>query len=288
MRYLLLFSFISIQSLLAQTHLNYANYWHVLGSYNPGAITSNHDASAGGIVRKQWIGIAESPFVTEFISDVRIPKINTSFGLIGSFSSVGFFRNFNSRTQAAYRFNFDDDDFYLQAGIDLGFASISIQNASWITGSQQPDPSIPSNNSNDIGLTLGSGLFLNHPSFLFSVSCLSINQPQLNEINVTLRRLLFATAGLKLNFGEKGVLMPLASFESDLTSTSYTFNLVSTYDERLSAGIGLRVRDAFIFTGSYSTKSIRFGYAYELTISALSAYSRGSHEFFVSWYLPKQ
>ena len=261
----------SSYNLQAQLIFDYTNCWHFMGTYNPAAISYQQEAGVTAVARKQWIGFEGSPFGTEFISDVRVDKINSSFGLVGAFHSAGFLRDFALRGQYAYRFEFTDET-YLQAGLDLGFNNTSINNAIWIANAN--DPNIPASYSNDFGFTLGGGLFFNHPHFLLSLSTLQANEPYLNEININLTRHYSLITAYKMNFGEAGELMPLINVLSDGTSTSIAANLIATYDHRLSGGIGIRINNAILFTGSYSTKSILLGYSFDLTTTTIAQYSR--------------
>lgn len=269
----------------SQMQLEYTNYWRAMGTYNPAAICYQQNASVTAIARKQWIGFTGSPFSTELISDYHAEKISTSFGFIGGYHTSGSLVSFDFRAQSAYRINFKNDH-YLQLGGEIGMASYTISNANWITPGSQPDPSLPSANSTDYGLTLGGGLFYCAPKFFFSLSSLQINQAYLNEVHITLTRTYHLMSGYKIAFGEAGELMPTVNFYSDGVSTGSAYNLVATYDQRLYFGVGIRPKNALTFCGGYATKSFRLGYSFDLTTSTIAQYSRGTHEFYFSWYLP--
>jgi type IX secretion system PorP/SprF family membrane protein len=72
---------------------------------------------------------------------------------------------------------------------------------------------------------------------------------------------------------------PEAPVEVDL-------NLHVLYKERIWLGVGYRTGDAVVGMVEYQVnRQLRLGYAYDLTISELSAYSRGSHEVMLGYDL---
>jgi type IX secretion system PorP/SprF family membrane protein len=65
---------------------------------------------------------------------------------------------------------------------------------------------------------------------------------------------------------------PSAPLEADI-------NLNVLYKEKLWLGVGYRTGDSFVAMTEYKVSPLlRVGYAYDLTVSELNAYSRGSHE----------
>ena len=78
--------------------------------------------------------------------------------------------------------------------------------------------------------------------------------------------------------------LPSVFFKTDPASWQADLNLTFEYDKRIWAGIGYRIGDAVIITaGTELWNGIKFGYSYDMSISALSRYNSGSHEFYLSY-----
>ena len=79
-------------------------------------------------------------------------------------------------------------------------------------------------------------------------------------------------------------VLPSVFFKSDAASYQVDLNMMVKYDKRLWAGLGYRLDDAVILLlGAELRNGIRFGYAYDLSISALSRYNSGSHEVYLAY-----
>jgi hypothetical protein len=71
----------------------------------------------------------------------------------------------------------------------------------------------------------------------------------------------------------------MVSYQADCT-----IDLV--YKKRFSAGLNYRINDAVsVLIGFEMNNGLRIGYAYDLITSALSGYTGGSHELYLSYSL---
>jgi type IX secretion system PorP/SprF family membrane protein len=75
------------------------------------------------------------------------------------------------------------------------------------------------------------------------------------------------------------VLRPSMHVKTDQVSTQIDFNLNATYGEQIWGGVTYRLDDAIVLIAGYNiNKNLKFGYAYDITMSDLRSESSGSHE----------
>jgi type IX secretion system PorP/SprF family membrane protein len=78
--------------------------------------------------------------------------------------------------------------------------------------------------------------------------------------------------------------LPSFFLKTDATTWQADINMTVEYDKRLWGGLGYRVDDAIIImAGAELWNGIKFGYSYDISISSLSSYNAGSHEFFLAY-----
>ena len=83
---------------------------------------------------------------------------------------------------------------------------------------------------------------------------------------------------------ERLVAIPSFFFKTEAVNWQADINMTIQFDKRIWGGIGYRVKDAVMISfGTELWNGIKFGYSYDLSISSLSSYSAGSHEFFIAY-----
>ena len=74
-------------------------------------------------------------------------------------------------------------------------------------------------------------------------------------------------------------LKPSFYLKTDGVSAQYDFNMTVDYGDRFWGGMTYRVDDAVaMIVGLDITDNLKFGYAYDITVSDLKSESSGSHE----------
>jgi type IX secretion system PorP/SprF family membrane protein len=76
-------------------------------------------------------------------------------------------------------------------------------------------------------------------------------------------------------------IIPAFIFARQQSFTNTVFHVTGTY-RGAEAGMGIRLNDALIFSAGYNIGRFRFGYTYDMTISALAGGTGGSHEIHFS------
>jgi hypothetical protein len=62
---------------------------------------------------------------------------------------------------------------------------------------------------------------------------------------------------------------------------TFDFNASATYDKTYWGGISYRFKDAITLMAGVRLGPVKFGYSYDINISALSDYNAGTHELFL-------
>jgi len=90
--------------------------------------------------------------------------------------------------------------------------------------------------------------------------------------------------GYNIQLTNQFQMNPSVFIKTDASAYQTDFNLTLLYEQRLWGGLGYRPGDAVIIQlGTELRNGIRFGYAYDLSTSALSKYNSGSHEIYLSY-----
>jgi type IX secretion system PorP/SprF family membrane protein len=79
-------------------------------------------------------------------------------------------------------------------------------------------------------------------------------------------------------------LIPSVFVQSDTRVTKIDLNTVFMYNKKLWAGVTYRVGSALVgMVGVNILNGIKIGYSYDFDTSALSNYSKGSHEVMIGY-----
>lgn len=265
---------------------HFSQYWNILSYDNPAACGKSETFNSTLISRKQWTGFEGSPFTTTSVSDILLKEKNIGLGLVSGYDIYGFFRNFETRFQGSYRFKVRDVN--INFGIETGFTNFRL-NPLWISiDPAQQDPSIPDGSTNDFGFQFGTGLMVFNDNFYAGFSVRQLIATKYKNAHFTPVPHYFLQGGYNFYAGATLHLMPVIQVESDATSTQITANLNYFIKEKIIFGIGYRINDAVILNIGYQLPQWKFGYAYDITTSAIQYYSKGSHEFFVKFLFNKE
>jgi len=261
---------------------------------NPGFAGSNGAICASVLYRNQWIGFDGAPKTMIFSADIALPEFNSGAGINVMSDNVGFEKNTYFNLNYAYHLQVGGGD--LGIGIGLGIINKSID-GEWVTpdklqGIQQnpyADPAIPHSESK-IVFDANFGLFYRAPDdkVYGGISTTHLTQPQIKFESGKLpymRRHYYLTVGSFIEMPDKNWgLWPSAFIKLDGSTAQYDLNLLVEYRRQFRGGLSYRFGDAFVLMLGYTTQSnITFGFAYDLTISKLRTYEKGSLEFYAKY-----
>ena len=150
------------------------------------------------------------------------------------------------------------------------------------------DPSLPQGKVSGVMADVGLGLFYNDENLELAISGRHLNRPSFTFDQTgtyTLLRSYYISGRYTYQLADDRLeAQPSVFFKTDPASWQADFNMALLYDKRYWGGIGYRIGDAVIITfGTELWNGIKFGYSYDVSISALSRYNSGSHEFYLAY-----
>ena len=259
---------------------------------NPGFAGSSGLINFSILNRYQWVGFPGAPVTTVFNTDASVHLIgsNDGIGLSVVNDVIGFEKNISVGLNYSWRAQVGNGS--LGSGISAGLMNKNINlDMTGIDGSDLinlSDPSLPQGEESGILTDLGIGLFYQNKNYELALSVRHLNQPTLSfgeSGRYSLRRHYYMSGSYTLQMAnERLEVLPSFFFKTDATTWQADVNMIVQYDKRLWGGVGYRVGDAIIITaGAELFNGIKFGYSYDMSISSLSRYNAGSHEFFLAY-----
>ena len=272
-------------SVCAQQDPQYTMYWNNFSVYNPAATGtfSKHFAAING--RLQWVGFSGAPVTANFIYDRKLDAINGGVGVNYTHDQIGFITNNKVNINYSYLFNFKNDRI-LNVGISAGAFRIAIDGTHFIAiDPAENDPSIPKGGAETrFNSNFGAMYKSNH--WLIGLSSTQLTAPYFKKLNVERERHYYLACMYRANLTTDWEIKPGMLLKSDGAIRQLDANLLFTYKKCIWLGLIYRPQDAVAFTGGVELKGrYRIGYAYDYITSALSQFSKGSHEVVLAYII---
>jgi len=259
---------------------------------NPGFAGSSGLINVSLLNRFQWVGFPGAPVTTVFNADGSFHLIGNNDGIGFSVVNdvIGFEKNVSIGFNYSWRRQLGSGT--LGSGISLGLMNKNLNfDLTGIDGGDlinQSDPSLPKGKVGGIMPDIGLGLFYQSESYELSVSGRHLNKPSMifdQSGKYTLLRSYYISGSYFIPMADERMeAIPSIFYKRDAASWQADLSLTLQYDKKFWGGIGFRPGDAIIITGGTELwNGIKFGYSYDMSISALSRYNAGSHEFFLAY-----
>ncbi len=275
---------------LSQQDPMFTQYMFNQVTVNPGYAGSGEVANVTLIDRQQWAGMEGAPKTFNIAANTPLRNISCGVGLslvvdkIGPTKQTGFFADYSYQLKVS-------DKAKLGMGLKAGFTYYKA-NLLDIQTTEGDDVAFARNIDGDVKANFGIGFFYYTKSFYagFSVPKLLNNDlttgNSVNNEKLSLsERHYYIIAGKVFDLNPKLKLRPSlltkitkgAPMQVDLTA-----NFI--YMEKFWLGAMYRIGNSFGFMAQIQLlKTLRVGYAYDLTTTYLSKYNSGSHEIMVSF-----
>ena len=259
---------------------------------NPGYAGSSGFINFSLLNRSQWVGFPGAPVTTVFNTDASLHLIGSNDGIGFSILNdvIGFEKNTSVGLNYSWRVKVANGQ--LGSGISLGLMNKNINiDMSGIDGSDLvnlSDPSLPQGKASGVMADIGIGFFYQHKDYELALSARHLNQPALTfdeSGRYLLKRHYYLSGSYTFETSnERFEVLPSFFFKTDATTWQADIDMTLQYDKKFWGGLGYRVGDAIILTaGAELWNGLKFGYSYDISISALSRYNSGSHEFFLAY-----
>ena len=259
-------------------------------SGSAGMLISKDEICATIINNRKWVGFKGAPVTTiaNVHKHIKLGDVNGGLGLTILDDRLGFEKNFQAKLSFAYHKTVSSG--VLGIGIDAGVLNKDIK-ASWIPPetSADGDAAIPGAEARKMVFDFGLGAMFAGNNFFAGISSLHINQSKvkfpLSETAYFLRRHFYLTAGYNVRFKNTPIeLKPSIHYKFDGTKLQHSYNLTGLYNKRFWLGVTYRNIEAIIPMGGIKLNSgITIGYAYELPLTKMLTYSKGTHEVMIGY-----
>jgi type IX secretion system PorP/SprF family membrane protein len=270
--------------------------------YNPAVAGVEENIVANISVKKNWIGIKDSPSTSllnlysnvanlgfvknkKHISD---KSLNVGLGL-GLYSDKNGPLNTNG-IQIAYSYQILlTKSLRLSMGLSAKLTQYSL-NQGVFKPTDKDDPLLSNNTENLLRPNFNFGFWLYNTEYYLGLS--TTNLADFNEFGNGLNyketiRALFLKSGYKFSLNSNSILEPSLLLRSNKNKSFVDVNLKYTYIKHFwtAFGWGWGSPNAFSICLGFNVKDIYFGYIYEYSSSPLYSYSKGNHSLFLGFNL---
>jgi type IX secretion system PorP/SprF family membrane protein len=267
-------------------------------SVNPGYAGTSQALCGTLLYRDQWDKFPGAPKTGLFSLDYgRI--LGGGIGITIDQDQLGFDKTLKAKLAYSYHLPLGGLG-TLGIGLDAGMIQKSITgnfiapDGTTTAGGGGTDQSIPWGGTSAVTYDVGLGLYFTNDRLYVGISSLHLPAQTLSNsggsagttytFEYQMARHYFVMAGYKFNLGKDFTLTPGILAKSDASSTQVDINLFAKYRNMIFIGASYRLTDAIpVMAGlEWPLKSgrstVKLGYSYDVTLSAIKKYNSGTHE----------
>jgi type IX secretion system PorP/SprF family membrane protein len=233
-------------------------------------------------VRKQWIGINNTPATQTISYHMPIKKQNIGVGGILFNDSFGPESHLGLQLLFSYQLNINETN-----KVSFGLAGVAMQykmDQRLFELTDYYDPAVTYKVERTIVPDANIGIYFYGEKYYAGITAAHLFQSKLKVNNNiqenTMSRHYFILGGYKFTLpNDRWEIEPslLLKF-TESTPIQIDINAKVYYNRNFWFGASLRPRDAFIANVGFKYKQYYIGYAYDITFSAISRYTYGSQE----------
>ena len=275
---------------IAQTEPMYSQYMFNMLGVNP-AYAGNREASSFNFFqRSQWIGLQGAPQTTSFSFDQSILNKRAGWGIQFYDDKIGVEKADGINIMGSTRIQVSENGI-LSGGLSLGLMNYRIDLMN-VTGRFTPNDPAFYSNLNKWMPSLGLGVYYNTDNFYAGVSIPNILKSRLTAFDLIRSGLqkvnqkhIFLTTGIVIPINEDLKLKPSTMIKMvEGAPIEADFNTNIWLRDIIGVGVSYRTGDAVIGMAEIqANQNLRFGYAYDMTISPLKFYNTGTHEIMIRY-----
>ena len=287
---LAIFIFMCSVNAFAQENAMYSQYMFNMLAVNPAYAGSREVLSATALYRQQWSGIDGAPKTFTFSADMPIANRKVGLGLNIFNDRIGVSNTNGVSANYAYRIHTGKG--VLALGLEAGLIQYRADYSSLkISSTGQGDPSF-NQNINSTKPNFGAGIYYSTDRFYIGASVptlVSYNISGLDSVVAYQKRNYFGMAGFVFRLSHNLALKPSTLVKyANGRPLQIDINTNLWIHDVLGIGVSYRTGDAFIgMLEIQATPNLRFGYAYDYTLTSLNRYSSGSHELMLRYEFAK-
>ena len=276
------------QKSIAQTEPMYSQYMFNMLGVNPAYAGSREASSFNFFQRSQWIGLQGAPQTTSFSFDQSILNKRAGWGIQFYDDKIGVEKADGINIMGSTRIQVSENGI-LSGGLSLGLMNYRIDLMN-VTGRFTPNDPAFYSNLNKWMPSLGLGVYYNTDNFYAGVSIPNILKSRLTAFDLIRSGLqkvnqkhIFLTTGFVIPINEDLKLKPSTMIKMvEGAPIEADFNTNVWLRDIIGLGVSYRTGDAVIGMAEIqANQNLRFGYAYDMTISPLKFYNTGTHEIMI-------
>lgn len=282
---IVLFILAGVGAAQAQQDPLYSQYMFNMLGINPAYAGSREVLSVSAMARRQWINIKGAPVSQVLMGDFLLHDKKVGLGVQVFNDQIGIMKTTGLNGSFAYRLRFKKS--VLAMGLQGGF-TIFKANYTDVDLDGTPDVAF-ANNVNEFKPTIGAGIFYNTEKLYIGFSAPHLlnyskyTTTEEGKSNIYQNNHWFLTGGYVFDLTHDIALKPSvllrmvtgAPITADFNANVWFYNTVS---------VGLSYRTSEMMVGMMEfqlNKQLRFGYAYDWTMSELN--NKGSHELMLRY-----
>jgi len=257
--------------------------------YNPAFAGSNEVLTVSAANRNQWVGFDGAPVTQTITAHTPLKNENIALGVMLLRDVIGKTHNNGLFASYAYRMKWGDGK--LSIGLTAGFSlmearlseSVIIQQGDEVFSKNTPVCFLP---NFSIGTYYySSKFFVGFSSPFIFTEKYDVNTDKFISVFDFKKNNFMMNGGYNYQINNEYALKPSFLLHTNLSTGSQLELDLAAENLRFGGiGLGYRLKDAVIFLlKAKINNQMFFGYAYGLTVSKLSNYNSGTHEFYLTY-----
>lgn len=271
----------------AQQNIVYSQYIFNGLLINPAYAGSHVQLSSALSYRNQWVNFDGAPKTATFGIHSAFKKEKVGLGLLMTNDKIGSYSNTGAFLSYAYMLKMPFGK-VLSFGVQGGFNNFE---ANYSDLKLRSSDNLFDGNFNEFKLNFGAGVFYYTKKMFAGLSVPTMFKTNIlhsNNFNqLVLPRVYYLHAGTMISLNRMETFKISPSFllrVQDGTPLSADFNINFIFYDLISLGHSYRTGDALVTFLSFKlSEKFHFIYSYDLTTSDVGSYSKGTHEFTITY-----
>jgi type IX secretion system PorP/SprF family membrane protein len=261
----------------------YSQYMFNMLSVNPAYAGSRDVVSLTALKRWQWTGIEGAPRTTSFTADMPVWDERIGLGISAVNDQVGITKTNSLFTSYAYRIQFLNGS-TLAFGLQGGFTNLRANLVELNTTTKGDQ--VFRQNVNEWLPNFGAGVYYSTDKFYLGVSTPHlINNTLVDGTESIQKQHFFLMGGYVFHASPEVALKPSFLIKYvDGAPVQADVNINAWFHDRVAIGGSYRTGDAVVALLEFQiNKQLRFGYAYDITLTRLGNQTSGTHEVMIRY-----
>jgi type IX secretion system PorP/SprF family membrane protein len=293
----LVFACLSVGQAFGQQDPQMTQWFNDLAAFNIGAAGEDDLTHVNAWYRNQWSGVNGAPVTTMLNVHSNVDFIPGALGFQVYQDEIGQESNTMVKLGYAYHLPTLANGAHVGVGLNVSLFSKSFD-ANWIAvDGVANDPAIPTGNASGTSTDVDFGVFMRKGNDYYAgLSMTHLAEVQMSSLNIVPTRHYYFMGGYNYPLsGDALVLRSNVLAKTDLNATALDINVNVLWEDLVWGGLTWRPGDAVAPSAGIqyamskkegitsSEQVFKLGACFDVTTSALSAYTPGTAEVFLSY-----